>query len=187
MNEIQLTPLSSEFVPRAIALYEQAFPESERRPVAEWQRLMREDDNFHIYRISTPVCDFCGFISCWLFDGFSYIEHFAIEPSRRGGGLGGKALVMTFKNLPPKPVILEVEPPAEPMALRRVMFYRRNGMELLQRTYIQPPYTPGLPPLPLYLMSTDPAYATENFDPIVQTLYTKVYGADAESMHPYYQ
>ena len=36
-------------------------------------------------------------------------------------------------------------------------FYRRNGFRLLDYDYVQPPYAPGLPSVPLLLMSTDPA------------------------------
>ena len=52
-----------------------------------------------------------------------------------------------------KPVVLEVELPADDLTRRRVGFYERNGFVLHKDfDYLQPPYKPGDDELPLKLM-----------------------------------
>ena len=73
----------------------------------------------------------------------------------RSSGYGAKALNLFLKSLS-QPVILEVEPSGSTSdADRRISFYNKNGLEIVDRAYVQPPYSPHLPSVPLYLMSND--------------------------------
>lgn len=91
----------------------------------------------------------------------------------RGSGIGAEILRLLAAEGPP--LLLEVEHPKGPGSIeqRRIEFYRRNGFRLLDYDYVQPPYAPGLPSVPLLLMSTDPA-----LDPALaaRTLHREVYG-----------
>ena len=124
------------------------------------------------------ICDdaghYAGFISYWQFDTFAYIEHFAVNPAARGGGIGACAL-REFKAMSGLPVVLEVERPgSNDMADRRIAFYRRNGFHTIDSyDYIQPPYAPGLPEVPLLLMCDRP----DRIDPahVDATLRGEVY------------
>lgn len=149
-------------------LYLDSFPPEERRPWTD----IADGHGPELHMIFADG-DFAGFVTTWDLGTWTYIEHFAIMPERRGGGIG--ALVLTaLKNMDSRPLLLEAEPSCEsnPMATRRIEFYRRNGFHLLDYNYIQPPYTAGLPPVPLRLMCTDAdadARAAEN------ALHTRVY------------
>lgn len=121
-------------------LYEDSFPVEERRPVLP-------ADKLHIVRRQgedSPL----GFATLWHLPGFCYVEHFAVAPQLRGQGIGSAALGAI-----PHPTVLEAEPShSSQQALRRIGFYRRNGFIIASRSYLQPPYSPGLPPVPLYIM-----------------------------------
>lgn len=162
---------------RAEALYLSAFPECERRPVEEWRKLAETaGSGFRIHEIRTGNAP-AGFISCWTFPRFVYVEHFAINPGGRGRGTGGKALEAFKARHTGSPLVLEVEHPETEEARRRIAFYTHHGFSLLPLPYLQPPYRPGGSWLPLHLMSTDEGFASENFEAIRQTIYREVYHA----------
>lgn len=159
---------------RAHNLYMESFPPEERRP---WEQIASARDDAagpHLLMIADSASDFAGFITMWRFPEFIYVEHFAIEPSRRGSGIGGEAISLLISR-ETLPVVLEVERPDPqiPMTKRRIRFYARYGFKILPFNYIQPPYEPGLPEVPLMLMSTQPA-----LDPLDVSiiLHREVYG-----------
>lgn len=124
-------------------LYESAFPVEERRvwaPRPEGLRLrIARDENAR----------FLGFITSWqLPDAITYVEHLAVMPELRGSGIGGEIIdALTGK------IILEVELPNSPAARRRIDFYERHGFKAAHDVdYVQPPYQPGLPEVPMMLM-----------------------------------
>lgn len=124
-----------------VSLYESSFPIEERRAV-----LLR--DKLHVIRAAGG--EVCGFMTLWPFDGFTYIEHFAVFPEMRGRGVGSEALGLIVGN-----VALEVErPEGGEECVRRMAFYRRHGFEIADREYVQPSYSgPGGPTVPMYIMS----------------------------------
>lgn len=156
------------------SIYISSFPEEERRP---WDEVMKLTDTvggpFAFYIVNcgkSPV----GIITAWTFKNFTYIEHFAIEPSRRGHGIGAKVL-KEFVRSQSVPVVIEVEPASTgKMARRRIEFYKRSGFyPYPDFEYIQPPYSTGLPSVRLMLMAT-----SEDIDlaEVSSTLHQNVYG-----------
>ena len=96
---------------------------------------------------------FVGFMSYWNFDGYTYIEHFAVSPELRGRNIGRAMMEYVFKAVNNN-VLIEVELPETEMARRRIGFYKRLGFcPHHDIEYIQPPYSDGLSPLPLMLMT----------------------------------
>lgn len=137
-------------------LYFDSFPPEERR---SWESIMElTDDRSSPFNMTVILRDgvTAGFITWWRLGGARYVEHFAIIPAMRGGGLGGEA-IRNFVAADPMPVILEVEPSgSNDMADRRIAFYERCGFTGHRDfKYIQPPYSPGLPEVPLMLMTSD--------------------------------
>ncbi len=153
---ITITQPSAAWLPAAEALYLASFPPEERRP---WDEIVNpQSPSGPRLAIILDGGEFAGMVTTWRFDGFVYVEHLAIDHALRGRGIGA-ALLAELSASAGLPLLLEVEPPADdnPMAARRIGFYSRNGFHLLDHDYIQPPYSPELPPVPLKLMSTDPA------------------------------
>lgn len=159
-------------------LYERSFPAVERRP---WESIIRP---------SAPGCprllavrtegtgELLGMATVWHFPGFMYLEHFAINETNRGSGIGTEVLTALkaseSSSDQPVPWIVEVEPAHNPDSTeaRRIAFYERNGFFMLDYPYIQPPYVPGMPEIGMLLMSTDPG-----IDPaeVAATLHINVY------------
>jgi len=155
------------------AVYLHSFPPEERRP---WEQIVCPENAGGPVLLAiddgSGVC--AGLLTFWEFDAFVYIEHFAVSPALRGTGVGSRA-IECFIASRTKPVVLEVEPEnvSDPMTLRRISFYRRHGLEILDYDYVQPPYGAGLPPVPLRLMSTD---SSIDASAVAAALYRRVYG-----------
>ena len=66
--------------------YTSSFPEEERRDF-----FLEEDSRFEMYAFLRDGI-YVGFITGWQFEGFVYVEHFAIDESARNGGIGAKAM-----------------------------------------------------------------------------------------------
>ena len=105
-----------------------------------------------------------GFFTFWDFGhGYLYGEHFAVDPSRRGGGTGTKVLDY-IKSLG-IPMILEIEMPSEEdeMTLRRKLFYERNGFILNPHDHIQPAYHPDSRPVPMRVMTWPYVFSPDEY------------------------
>lgn len=101
-----------------------------------------------------------GLFSWWRLEGMVYGEHFAMSPAVRGKGIGAevfRGVTETFCS-EKIPFVFEVESPdpSNPITLRRIGFYRRCGMHLIDHPYFQPRYHAEDTPVPMRLMSSDP-------------------------------
>lgn len=134
-------------------LYNDAFPEEERRPQADLDSKI-SDGKITLWLLHADDADL-GFLTVHeLPSGVNYVEHFAVDSSLRGAGIGSAALSL-FAAMEPGPIVLEAEPAGtNPMASRRIGFYRRQGFDLWEDyPYKQPPYSPGMPEVELRLMT----------------------------------
>lgn len=170
-----LTDLHPAYYTDSVTLYTEAFPEIERRDVAEWEEFMQRRKEFHAQAIIEDDA-FSGFITWWDFDDFVYGEHFAICAEKRSGGLGGRAFDLFLTQHNNRDVVIEVEMPSDEMARRRICFYERHGMSVVEKDYLQPPYRLGEEYFPLLLMSTDATRTLHNFEHIKNTIHREVYG-----------
>lgn len=174
-SHIDFIPLysTSEHIEKACTLYELAFPECERRPTEAWLRLMDDEPAFHAMLIGTESI-FAGILTYWEMPGFVYVEHFAVVPEARGGGIG-QHMMQQFRQAFPR-VVLEAEPPTDELTHRRIAFYRRCGFEMSERPYFQPPYRWGEQSVPLVLMSTDAVWLEKHHEEVSRVLAERVYG-----------
>lgn len=155
------------------AIMEASFPTSEIRTYEGQQELL---DVPH-YRLITEVNaegKIIAFIACWEFPGFRFVEHIAVDPSIRGGGIG-KKLMEEYIRQSGKPVLLEVESPLGEMEQRRIGFYERLGFHLNPYAYVQPPLREENADLPLQIMTYPNPVDEEQFNLYREILYTEVY------------
>lgn len=158
---------------RIFTMMQASFPSIERRTYEDQKALL---DNPQ-YRLLTDIDEegrAIGFLAAWEFDDCRFVEHFAVDPAYRGSGIGTK-LMINYLVRSSKPVILEVEPPGSELTERRIRFYERLGFRLNDYDYLQPPLQPGLPDLPLRIMSFPNLLSAAEFERCRQTLYTQVY------------
>lgn len=160
----------------ASAIYHEAFPPEERRP---WDEIAAGSHGLALLGVYAGD-EFAGLMTIWRFDGFQYIEHFAIDNRLRGSGAGSEALGQALKSGVDAglPTVLEVEPAeddeAASQASRRIRFYERAGLKVVDRGYVQPPYSVGLPSVPLWIMSSSEEIDTAE---VTRVLHEKVYKA----------
>ena len=174
-NKVSLRPFAPlEDLEAALQLYQQAFPIEERRPAEQWVTTLTSGQTLPWTILYNN--NFAGFIILWRMEDFIYGEHFAINPSLRGQGIGSEALSLILKRIK-KPLIIEVEPPeSDTIAQRRIAFYQRHGLHFCPKAYLQPPYRDTDKPFPLCLMSSDEKFINEQFNNISKQIHRVVYG-----------
>lgn len=159
---MEFRKLNEKDYPEFLKLYNESFPEDERRLYKSAEHVanfIKEkggkmqgfcvDDNSG----DTDDQDFLGFLTYWLFEGYVYIEHFAVASEKRGRNIGTKMLSHLFKTAGEN-VLIEVEKPTTEEAIRRIKFYERNGFRLREDiNYVQPPYGEGQQSVEMMLMT----------------------------------
>ncbi len=158
---------------RIYALMEQSFPETERRNYTGQLALLREPC-YRIWVQHTPSGEAAGFAAVWELDDFVFLEHLAVDPQLRNGGLGAHMLAQ-LRETYDAPICLEAELPQTPQAVRRIGFYRRNGFCPNDYPYIQPPMGPGKASIPLCILTARETVDAQTFAHIRDVLYEKVY------------
>lgn len=166
-SELQLIPLYSPTDKdwnEAFGLYQAAFPEKERRSVADHVRAMEDP------RLSTNAIhfngEFAGIFFFWVFDEFCYGEYLAILPQLRGHNIGSKVVeILTARD---KKVVLEIEPPEDEMSIRRLGFYLRSGFIRNPQHYIHPSFCRPFEPHQLILMSYPSLLTSVEFERLMK-------------------
>lgn len=173
MNEsIRLIKGSEDDFPEVYAIMEKAFPESERRDI-DGQRKLLGNPYYHYYILRTDG-KISAFLAIWEFPEINFIEHFAVAESLRGKGVGKKFL-SAYLSSADKPVFLEVEPPENDIAVRRIGFYKRLGFHLNSFPYFQPALQEGQKPIPLKIMTYPEPISEENFLRYKKTAFKHAY------------
>ena len=152
----------------------EAFPSSERRSRAGHYAEFRQPCfRSMCYQPSGSVA---ALMNYWQFDGFIFLEHFAVSRVLRGQGIGAAMLKELQDKAAGLPIILEAEPPSGDIERRRVKFYQRLGFCLNEYEYWQPAMQEGEQPIRLMLMSFPEALSQEGFAAARSVLYKYVYG-----------
>ena len=154
-------------------IMQQSFPSDEYRPYEE-QKSLFENDEYNIYVQKEDDGNIIAFIAVWDFNSFVYIEHFAVDPSHRNGGVGSSILRDIAKKYGHN-LCLEVELPNSDVSVRRIGFYKRCGFYYNDYPYIQPSISKGKKEVPLKLMTYGNQIDNKSFNMIKEILYTKVY------------
>lgn len=105
----------------ARALYGKSFPRHEQREAASQAAILAHPA--YRFNLIYDGDEFVGLLLCWETDDFIYVEHFCIEPDKRGRRYGSRALELLGAE--GKTVILEIDPPVDEISIRRRGFYER--------------------------------------------------------------
>jgi hypothetical protein len=160
-------------------LYQSAFPAVERRTLGDLEGVLNSDKRF-VMAVLLKDNEFVGFFNYWLFEGFIYAEHFALNPKLRGQNMGSEVMKTFFLNIN-LPVVFEVEMPENETAIRRIAFYERLECKLLPHKYAQPHYDGSGKLLPMLLMTNNYDYVDKHFSRIKNMVYKEVYNYYEES------
>lgn len=149
----KITTTQDERIDSLFTLYAEAFPEIERRDLAQLKKLMQSQSDMNTYAILDQE-ECVGLLITWDLDSFHYIEHFAVFPPMRNKKIGQQLLTL-YKSMVKQPILLEVEPAEDEMAARRIGFYERNGFTVVEKEYRQLPYRKGEKSFQLWILSSE--------------------------------
>ncbi|WP_159021638.1 GNAT family N-acetyltransferase [Formosa sp. L2A11] len=120
INYKQLKTITNPFFEKAWQLYNNAFPENERRNL---------NGQIHILKLKAYHCEsiyienkHIGILFWWNFETLRYIEHIAIVPELQNKGLGNIIINHFLNQDQSKPTLLEVEPSITNIQKRRISF-----------------------------------------------------------------
>lgn len=154
----------------AMALYRRSFPAHELRLWPDQQAVMNDP----LYHFDLCLLDGAqaGLILYWDFGAYIYVEHFCVEPTMRGHGLGTLILAELAKKS--RPIILEIDPLTDDVAVRRKGFYERCGYIANGFAHVHPPYQAANHGHALIVMSHPRALSQAEFDTFTVDLREKV-------------
>ncbi|MGN0145040.1 MAG: GNAT family N-acetyltransferase [Clostridium sp.] len=152
---------------------ENSFPSIERRNY-EGQKNLFNKDIYNVIGFKDHNDRVCAFLAYWDFKEFNFIEHFAVDDSLRGMGIGTK-LFNEYINNAEKMTILEVELPEDEISHRRIKYYERMDMKLNDYEYLQPPLQEEKPLLSLKVMSYGREITHDEFNRFRDIVYKNVY------------
>lgn len=164
-------------------IFEEAFT-SEFRRSREGQAALLKNPKYHLHIYGQQEDSPAGFMGCWHFDDFIFVEHFAVDKNLRGKGMGAKMMKDLLSE--GKLVILEVEEPDTEINRRRIGFYERAGLMFHDFPYFQPSFIRGEKPVPLKIMASR-LLSAEEFCKYREKLFEEVYGMNKEERHAYFQ
>lgn len=172
MNLVHITSPADNALDRLIPLYEESFPQEERRDIEQLKHLIAGQSAM---RFNAIECDgeLCGLFVYWDLGDFYYLEHLAVYPAMRNKKIGQQVLDYVAAHLKGLR-LLEVEPTTDEMTTRRVNYYCRNGYEVLDKTYVQPSYHHPGDACPLWIMGNEETPRLAEFvEKIKQEVYRK--------------
>lgn len=120
----------------ARALYGKSFPRHEQREAASQAAILAHPA--YRFNLIYDGDEFVGLLLCWETDDFIYVEHFCIEPGKRGRRYGSRALELLGAE--GKTVILEIDTPVDEISIRRRGFYERAHFHANPHVHVHPAY-----------------------------------------------
>lgn len=156
--------------------YEETFPLAERRNFSDLLDLLA-CPTLHLCALLDQE-QVAGFIMYWHWTDAKvlFIEHFVIDPARRGRGLGQQALSQLLDK-PATWYLLEAELPLDTTDQRRIQFYERQGFRVTDFPYTQPPYRQGESPVPMLLFARPALANPSEFIRLSTLIKARVYEA----------
>lgn len=132
-------------------LYVDSFPEWERRREEAHARAA-QDSRLHL-EAAVDGDRLLGLLFWWEQDAMVYVEHLAVDPTRRGQNIGSALLGDLLRRYAEKQVILEIDPPQDEVSQRRLRFYEHIGFKANDQTFWHTSYAVGGRRHPLILLS----------------------------------
>lgn len=174
LNFLKITDRKDDRLSFVKALYQSAFPVQERREWPVLLAMISPQAEMQIELVTDhghPV----AFVIWWQIADWLFIEHLAVSSAERGKNYGSR-IMNHYLDAAKGNMLLEVEPPLSEEAQRRIFFYERLGLYLLDYIYEQPSYRERGVFYPMRLMSTHKDMLAEPvFNPLVESIKSKVY------------
>lgn len=154
-------------------IYEDSFPVDEKRKLEDLIKILGEDI-YSFYAIH-DMKEIIGILEIWDFNDFILIEHIAIREDLRNQGIGTR-IMKKFIEDNKKIIVVEIEKPETEIAKRRIRSWKRLNFKINRYDYIQPAYSKGKNPVPMFLISYPGLIKKSEYLGIIEEIYKKVYG-----------
>ena len=186
----RLQPSSEPEFSDLLSLYEEAFPSSERKPMAMLRRMLATEQYYFLLAMEGDIT--VGFAIARVLSGgtAALLEYMAVVPSQRRRGIGGQIVLAAARavNAPPLTLLLEVESDRIEdldwlQRARRKQFYRALGaLELRNLTWIMPPVIATPPPaMEMMVLASGISFVRrEELRQWLVSIYVDVYGRSAD-------
>ena len=149
-------------------IYQSNFPSGEQRLLADHIRAL-EDDRYHSMAILQGD-HVVGILFYWRLPPFLFVEHLAIGEAFKGRGIGSDVLSLLKQQI--GRLILEIDPPDDEIAVRRMHFYERDGFILNPYLHVNLPLRIGEEALPLRIMTVDTMLSEVEYEAFLSVLMT---------------
>nr|WP_320023922.1 GNAT family N-acetyltransferase [uncultured Acetobacterium sp.] len=133
---VELFKLKEVDFKKIYTLMERSFPPEEVRSYENGVKIL-SDPNYRILISINEDGEILGFIAEWDLGSTIFLEHFAVDQTLRGLGIGS-GMMAAYLSQVIKPVMLEVEDEKTAINERRIVFYQRLGFYLSEYGYQQP-------------------------------------------------
>lgn len=130
--EITLREADKNMLAPLRKLYRKSFPCSEKKPFSMIIR-KRNEGKAEILAAVNGAGEFCGLMITAIDGEYVLLDYFAVEPDKRGGGIGSALLEMLRERYEGKKIFLEIERVESKQGnleqkQRRKRFYKRCGL-----------------------------------------------------------
>ena len=158
----------------ALALYRSSFPAHELRLPPDQRDVMGDP----LYHFDMCLLDgaLAGLILYWDFGTYIYVEHFCVEPSLRGHGLG--TLILAELARQNKTIILEIDPLTTAIAHKRLRFYQSMGFHANPWAHRHPTYHQGIADHELLVLSYPQPIDERQYQQFARELGREVMGRE---------
>lgn len=160
------------------ALMEKDFPPTERRSKDDALRVLSSVSCYSVFGVKEKE-RVLAFSAYWLFEECCFVDHLVVEDDLRGQGVGSDMIMKLIKEID-IPIVLEVEPPEDEIAKKRIRFYEKLGFKLNDHTYIQPSMQEGQPEIQMMMMSYPETLNFEEFKNIQKRIFSNAYNVDMD-------
>lgn len=170
MEFIDVEIQNESLITEIFTSYCNTFPEDERRSERQYYQLFF-DEKAKVSAILNEEKLMIGYIIGWALSDFFFLEHFEVFPEFRNQNYGTEILNELFQKY--SQVILESEPAhLNEMAERRIAFYTRNGLQIIDKAYSQPPYDATKKSVNLWLLAN---YSPKSNVAVTNEIFDVVY------------
>ncbi|WP_172731755.1 GNAT family N-acetyltransferase [Pluralibacter gergoviae] len=132
----KITSVDQALFSRLDSLYAAAFPWHEQREPRAKRAAMA--DAHYALEAWFDGEQFVGLSGCWVFDGYLYVEHLAVDGALRSQGYGKRLLAQILSREPV--TVLEIDPLTTEIARRRLRFYESMGFVANPWPHVHPAY-----------------------------------------------
>lgn len=153
---------------------EKSFPIEEVRTYKNAVTILR-DFRYRILVSQNQTGKMLGFIAEWDLGPTIFVEHFAVDQTLRGAGIGSRMMAAYLSQVT-KPVMIEVEDEKTEINERRIVFYQRLGFYLSEFGYHQPVMRGNVSKaISLRIMSYPEPLTETSFQNFKQLVFTQIY------------